>query len=230
MPTSAKEFLERRGLADLSLYWPTNKPLPQIDYESGEAKPTLIELLEQYSEAARPPVPQQGQGDENVREFFGEYFHAIQNRKYGSEEVIAFCQTYLSRLAASRSEEATPQPIQLDTAVRHLAEEIGSNFLLSKGDMWREQVEWIHTHIKELVDFASRAPAAGSTERETPNLDQKLGLHYEITVWYVVDGYEARFEHERTGVVKQAHGQTVIEAILNLEKNMTDTDVAKEKL
>jgi len=46
---TAKEFLESRGLADLSLYWPTNKPLPKIDYESGEAQPTLLQLMEAFA-------------------------------------------------------------------------------------------------------------------------------------------------------------------------------------
>lgn len=48
-PQGAANWLASRGLADLSLYWPTNKPIPQIDYESGEAQPTLTALLEAYS-------------------------------------------------------------------------------------------------------------------------------------------------------------------------------------
>jgi hypothetical protein len=49
VPAGAREWLERKGFGDLSIHWPTNKPLPQIDYESGEAKPTLPELLTAYA-------------------------------------------------------------------------------------------------------------------------------------------------------------------------------------
>jgi hypothetical protein len=45
----AREWLESKGWGDLSLYWPTNKPIPQIDYESGEAKPTIDDILEAYA-------------------------------------------------------------------------------------------------------------------------------------------------------------------------------------
>jgi hypothetical protein len=55
-PSGAREFLESRGLADLSLYWPTGKPLPQIHYESGEPALTLIQLMEAYAEAALAQV------------------------------------------------------------------------------------------------------------------------------------------------------------------------------
>lgn len=50
----ATEWLNARGLGDLSLYWPTNKPIPQVDYESGQAKPTLIELLADFAQHALP--------------------------------------------------------------------------------------------------------------------------------------------------------------------------------
>jgi hypothetical protein len=50
----AQEFLASRGLADLSLYWPTGKPIPQIDYESGEAQPTLIQLMAEFASQAGP--------------------------------------------------------------------------------------------------------------------------------------------------------------------------------
>lgn len=52
-PTAAKAraFLESRGLADLSLYWPTDKPIPQIDYVSGEAQPTLLQLMDAFAES-----------------------------------------------------------------------------------------------------------------------------------------------------------------------------------
>lgn len=46
-----KEYLESRGLADLSLYWPTSKPIPQIDYKSEEAKPTLLDIMQEFAEA-----------------------------------------------------------------------------------------------------------------------------------------------------------------------------------
>lgn len=58
---SAREWLESRGLGDLSLYWPTNKPIPQIDYISGEAQPTLESLMEAYAKAVSDPNKKQGE-------------------------------------------------------------------------------------------------------------------------------------------------------------------------
>lgn len=49
----AHEWLASRGLADLSLYWPTSKPIPQIDYESGEAQPTLVKLMADFARSER---------------------------------------------------------------------------------------------------------------------------------------------------------------------------------
>lgn len=54
---------------------------------------------------------------------------------------------------------------------------------------------------------------------KTPKLDQALGLHEEISVVYVVDGFEASICHENDGtVIEMAQGETVHEALLNLEK------------
>lgn len=116
--------------------------------------------------ATRPSVPQQGQA---FREMYtistnGSYYTRNSDGKLFTL-IADVAEDYAAHaLAASRS-EAQPPRIQLDTAVRNLAEDIGRNFVLAKGDQWREQVEWIHTHIKELVDFAAGAPAAGSAER-----------------------------------------------------------------
>lgn len=56
----APQWLASRGLADLSLYWPTNKPIPQIDYASGQAKPSLEELMEAYARSLRGAGEERG--------------------------------------------------------------------------------------------------------------------------------------------------------------------------
>ena len=48
-PMNAQEWLASKGLADLSLYWPTDKPIPQIDYESNQAQPTLVALMDEFA-------------------------------------------------------------------------------------------------------------------------------------------------------------------------------------
>ena len=56
-------------------------------------------------------------------------------------------------------------------------------------------------------------------------LDDKIGLHEEVRIIYVVDGYEAQFlikDGDETLIT--AKGDTVIEALQELEELMDDDD------
>lgn len=56
-------------------------------------------------------------------------------------------------------------------------------------------------------------------------LDDKIGLHEEVRIIYVVDGYEAQFLiHDGDETLITAKGDTVIEALQELEKLMDDDD------
>jgi hypothetical protein len=50
-----------------------------------------------------------------------------------------------------------------------------------------------------------------------PNIERRLGLHESVGVIYVVDGYEAALVHENQTVIAEAKGETVEEALANLE-------------
>jgi hypothetical protein len=49
-------------------------------------------------------------------------------------------------------------------------------------------------------------------------IDRHLGLHQELRVYYVVDGYKAILEHEEAygGKISEGYGQTVIGALRDL--------------
>jgi hypothetical protein len=54
--------------------------------------------------------------------------------------------------------------------------------------------------------------------QETPKLDQVLGLHQTIEIYYLVEGYEASLVNEDGKTLKEGHGKTVLEALGNLER------------
>jgi len=54
----------------------------------------------------------------------------------------------------------------------------------------------------------------------TPNCDRLLGLHQDITIIYVVDGYSATFNTEDARTVMEGRGLSVIEALRDLEEQL----------
>lgn len=52
------------------------------------------------------------------------------------------------------------------------------------------------------------------------NLENKLGLHQRVEIIYVVDGYQASLVHESEITLAEAFGNTVQEAIRELDKQL----------
>lgn len=54
------------------------------------------------------------------------------------------------------------------------------------------------------------------------NIEFKLGLHWDLNIIYVVDGYEAKLENEDATERFQAHGETIQIALLRLDYFLLD--------
>lgn len=55
-------------------------------------------------------------------------------------------------------------------------------------------------------------------DRACSDISVAMGLHRNLEVWYVVDGYEAMISHDDGygPIVFKAHGNTIQEALLKL--------------
>lgn len=54
------------------------------------------------------------------------------------------------------------------------------------------------------------------------NLEEKLGLHQEISVIYVVDGYCARLlSADGTVTIEESHGDTIADAMADLDAKVS---------
>lgn len=236
MPTSAKEFLDLRGLADLSLGWPLDKPAPQVHYPSSRTVPTLAELLEDYAAASRPSVPEQGQAWVKVSERLPNQekcclwckvpiceppvIGAIDDGDFDYAEYFThwmalpnefFPDPRNAALAVSRSEVATAQD---DKCVIRRAQALATD-IIESSLVHSDLTEWLLAYRKSEI-YRAGAPAAGSTERVLNAIvyyfDTKLGISYKATISDLV--------------VERAELLNVIARALA----QTDTDVPKEKL
>ena len=59
------------------------------------------------------------------------------------------------------------------------------------------------------------------------DLEDKVGLHEEVTVIYVVDGFEATLYGQDGGVRRDTHhGATLMEALLGLNKKVKNENLS----
>jgi hypothetical protein len=60
------------------------------------------------------------------------------------------------------------------------------------------------------------------------NLEEYTGLHEEIRIYYVVDGYQAEFqEQDGDKTILSVHGKTIIEALQTLNDQIQFCDLSK---
>jgi len=99
---------------------------------------------------------------------------------------------------------------KVDEVVKTWVDSGGVEELLELSIRVKAAAEGLSKHVDSII-----LRALAST---TPNLDQALGLHQQIEIWYVVDGYTARLENENEQLLAEARGDSVADAIANLEK------------
>ena len=215
-PQSAEQWLELRGLADLSLYWPTGKPLP---------KPTLIQLMQAYAVELGRPQSAELRGQEMT--FDQWYGNRPANRKQASREVWYAALAHAPELASLRAE--------LDDnnlAFEHANEIIGKyekdlNSVRSELGV----IDMVLARRPALADLSDRyakieraCTVAGRAEKAEAECDGLRDALQELIVEVQAHNHPD-IECLKQSLVK---AQTALAALLNVDRNVLAAPARKK--